>query len=262
LSVLPRTLRFRVVMMLLVAFLLSAGVFIWAMNRVVVSSNQQIESDGVNRDVARVRSAIEEQVAEVRGIAAVVPEHVPVGAFNAASVINDWAIDLVLETDAQGRVVREEARGGSETITPATVAGIRALSSGPLNSGLANLPNGPAAVASRSLANGGVLLLGRYLKPQEDAIARITQTDVAISEPGANANVPAASGASGVVALNANTNLGWTEINGIDGKPALLAVVLPAVGNLPALATCWVEHRGHARGLCPAPSGQATRVGH
>ena len=59
-------------MMLLVAFLLSAGAFILAMNTVVTSSFQQIENDSILRDVARVRSAVDQQVAEMGTAATVV----------------------------------------------------------------------------------------------------------------------------------------------------------------------------------------------
>jgi diguanylate cyclase (GGDEF)-like protein len=211
-------------MLLLVAFLLSAGVFIWAMDRVVLSSNQQIESDGVNRDVARLRTAIERQVADVRGIAtAVAARGVDARATTPAS--EDLGVDFVLRLDAQGKVRSEATRTAGSALSPSALDALRGTVSRSGLSGLEALPNGPAAIASAQLPNGDTLVVGRYLAPQSTSIAQLIQTDVEIAPLASRARMSVPAGQSGVVAFNSNTNLGWTEINGLDGRPALLATV-------------------------------------
>lgn len=214
-SVMPRTLRFRVVLMLLVAFLLSAGLFMLVVNRVVVSSHLQLESDAVTADVSRLRSAIEEQVADVKSATEVLAA---TPAANDATARRQLGIDFAIANanglDASGKVV-----------VPAPVAqALVAAATRGETAGLVLMPQGPAAVSVKMLPSGP-FIAGRYMQPQTTQIAKLIQADLVLADPVARGKLSLPAGDTGVVPTGDNVVLGWTSMPGIGGAPALLGVL-------------------------------------
>lgn len=224
-SVIPRTLRFRVVVLLLVAFLLCAGVFILTMNIVVETNYRQLDSESVVHDLTRVQTAVEQQVGEIDGIAgALAVRGTTASDTFPASAMASLGVDFIVITDAQGKVVGTAAAVEAKTISPVAAATlVSAVPEG--EAGILGLSGGSAAVASRPLQGGGAVLLGRDLQPRAPAISKLVQAQVNLADPGSRLALSVPAGETGVVALSDDANLGWVEMNGLDGAPALLVTV-------------------------------------
>ena len=120
--IMPRTLRFRVVLLLLVAFLLSAGAFAWTMDRVMVSNVEQLEIEQVNGAVVRVRAAIQQEIAQVGGIAGALAAQESGSHTVSPDAMADVGVDFVLVADAQGQVIGSTFREVSSGLASGTIS--------------------------------------------------------------------------------------------------------------------------------------------
>jgi len=221
--VMPRTLRFRVVLLLLVVFVLCAGAFVLAMDRLLVSGAQHLELGRLDHLVLGVRAAVQSEVEDVAGGAGVLARDPGAGPATAG-LLADLGLDFVVTVDGGERVDTVVAAGATE-LPPGEVATLRATASTGDASGLVRLPAGPAAVASRRLPGGGLVLAGRRLRTRTRAIGRLFQTDLTIALPDERSALSVPPGDQGVVSLDDNVDIGWTVMPGLDGEPAVLAVV-------------------------------------
>ena len=223
--VLPRTLRFRVVLLLLVAFLISAGAFMMAMDRLMVSEAQQLELTQANHVLLGVRAAIQAQVSHAAGVAGALATQDPDAKSLTSELPKDLGIDFALYIDGRGQVATPAVSGVAEALTTDAVASLRKSTRTGDTSGLVLLPGGPAAVSSRFLPSGGTVVVGRYLHGQTDEIARLAQTDLTLASPSARSELSVPSGEQGAAVISDNAVMGWTVMSGLDGEPAVLAVV-------------------------------------
>ena len=241
-------------MMLLVAFLLSAGAFILAMNTVVTSSFQQIENDSILRDVARVRSAVDQQVAEMGTAATVVAARdVPSDPNRATAAYSAELTQLGADSFLVTRSVGTSATtvfvthsSDSPAADTAIVSALQGLSAGKAIgqsggdvSGLLLLAKGPAAVSVRNVAaaaggNPARVAAVRYLNPSEAAaVGQSVHANVSFSDPRTRSLLPIPPSAYtadapdqiGVKPIDSKTGLGWASIRDIRGGTALVVTV-------------------------------------
>lgn len=259
LALVPRTLRFRVLLILLVAFLVTAGVFMWALNGVVMNASSQIESQSVMRDVTRVRLAVEHSAQNMSdatltwvnarssatpgadALKGLTPEQLAKLGVEFAVYFNADAVPtgVVAVNPSTGQPV---ALSAEAIDTLRNAAATIATGPGGNDSGLVLLPAGPAIVSARQIGRssrppmpgGNELVMGRYLLASDAAdIGSLTQLDVAFDPPArqtdlhlvATAPDGQSNGQPQATVVAATTVLGWTTLPGVDGKPALLVSV-------------------------------------
>lgn len=221
--VIPRTLRFRVVALLLVAFILSAGAFMVAMERLMVSNVEQLEFGLVNQTILGVRAAIDAEVARIAGVAGAMSTQNSDGNAVTPATLDDLGVDFVQYPGAFGESVNY--RDATDTLTAADIAALGVATRAGSVSGLVLLDRGPAVVASRSLPGSGTVVAGRYLTSQSTAIAQLTQTELTLAGPDARSELSIPDGDQGVAPEGDDASIGWTVIRGLDGQPAMLALI-------------------------------------
>lgn len=255
-GVVPRTLRARVLLLLFVAFLVSAAAFTWAMSRVVSEGYQHVESAGVARDVARASAAVQQMGAKLDSQIAAWNSGASaagvsgLGAGVSLGDLETLDADFAVQFDAMGKLVKGIARDRS-TGRPVDLAPEALTALGPVAarvdggerrdalSGLVRMPQAPAIVSARLMGSKdagarGPLIVGRYLLPAEaDEIGAVTKLEVILGDPSRAAaltpqQAPApAAGPSWerVAPVDERTIAGWDILKGIDERPALLVLV-------------------------------------
>jgi diguanylate cyclase (GGDEF)-like protein len=221
-SVIPRTLRFRVAVTLLVAFILSAGAFIMAIDHIVETNFRAIETSALTRDVDRARAAVEQQVRLVDDIANELAGRNDVAAQPlTTSELRALGLDFAVFSDVRGSVGWEVA--GEDVGTAPSESAATVASNGSVH-GLLVLPGGPAAVSSVALPVGD-LFVGSYLTPHQPAVSALTLSSVELVAPSDAVSSSIPPGPHGTEELSEDLNLGWTTLSGIDGHPALIVAV-------------------------------------
>lgn len=262
-GVVPRTLRARVLLLLFVAFLVSAAAFTWAMSRVVSQGYQHVESAGVARDVDRASAAVHQMTAKLDSqVAAWDSGASAAGGAGAVAALSlgdlqtldaDFAVQFNVSGVPLTVLARDRASGRPTTLAPETLAVLGAVTTridggephGAV-SGIMRLPTAPAILSARipgsrgGAENRGPLVVGRYLLPTEaDEIGAVTKLEVVLGDPARAAALtpqqapPPAVGSSWerVAPVDQGTIAGWEILKGIDERPALLVLVRePRIG--------------------------------
>jgi diguanylate cyclase (GGDEF)-like protein len=234
-------------MMLLVAFLLSAGTLIFVMNGVVTTNFQRIENDAVLSDVARARSALDEQTAEVvasaKALATVAsgrqrlggPSEFDLDFYLLTSSSNKAATPTFVDSTAEGTSSDAQAVSALQKLVSPSA------SSPPGGTqGVILLPKGPAIVAVSDIAStgdqaGSRVVAGRYLGPTQAArIGRLVYQRVVLGDPRTRSALPVPAGAysavnpsqSGVAPVSSSQTVGWGNVAGLGGDTALVIALI------------------------------------
>ena len=273
----PRSLRFRVPLLVFVVFLLAATAFMRGLHLIVVESNSRIEREIVERDVQRVRAVIARSQTRLQANA----EHwvssdmlasVAAGSANS-SVASRTIFDELADDDldfavfvpdgpgsARGLVVNRTTNTASlasravTSVAATLAAGVGKAKQGASATGLVSMTPGPAIVtvhAVTTLVGGrpvsGLLVLGAYMEREPLlAVFESNQLQVTLHPPLQRAGLPASAmpaaqeglGRVYVGEVDGSTIAGWSTLQGLDGRPALLYVVTePRTGMAGAMRT-------------------------
>jgi len=265
-------------LLVFVVFLLAATAFMRGLHLIVVQSNSRIEREIVERDVQRIRAVIARSQTRLQANAAhwvrsEMLASVAGGSANSSiasrTVFDELADDdlgfAVFVPDGSGTARGLVVNRATNTATPASravtsaaamAAGAGKTSGGSGATGLASMTQGPAIVsvhAVTTLVDGrpvsGVLVLGAYLEREPLlAVFESSQLQLALRRPPQRAGLPSSAmpaaqesvGQVYVGEVDDSTIAGWSTLQGLDGRPALLYVVTePRTGMASAMRTLW-----------------------
>lgn len=273
----PKSLRFKVPLLVFVVFLLAATAFMRVLHLIVVQGNSRIEQEMVRRDVKRVHALITESQVRLQASAAHWERSDLLGSVVRGSAgestasravfdeLDDDNLDFAVFVpdgpgNARGLVVdraTHAAISAEQAVTSlaATLAiDVRRSHGSSVSSGLVTTARGPAIVTTRSIGAldegkpvSGVLVLGAYVNAATlRAVFEATQLQVTLRRPSQRVDLPVSAmpfaqestDAIYVGEASADTLVGWSTLAGLDGRPALLYMVTePRTGMAAAIKT-------------------------